>query len=73
MPPAKKLIVGPYPFPIVSCTSQATFSDLYGCSPRVSVPGRSCLNVEPPSRSPAAHLGLKEGDAHVIRNAGGCV
>lgn len=45
---------------------------MYGCSYRVSLIDSSQLNCSPLiNTSPAASLGIKEGEAHIIRNAGG--
>jgi hypothetical protein len=53
-------------------------SNLYGRSYRVSLPSAITLTESRDvdigrtlSISPAAALGIKEGDAHIVRNAGG--
>jgi carbonic anhydrase len=76
LPPAKKLIVGPsiaertilhaidtYSIFTVTCMDARLECLISFCSH-----GTCQLTL---SFSPAAHLGIKEGDAHVIRNAGG--
>ena len=51
------------------------FSDMYGCSYRVSdlLSSQNCyFRILTSFSSPAAQLQINLGEAHVIRNAGGC-
>lgn len=76
IPPGKKLAVGSLSLslcPFIAFISYWQWcSDLYGCSFKVEWwisynIFRGLISYF----SPESHLGLKEGDAHVIRNAGG--